>query len=65
MKEVTLKIKTLEDLTNEELDAFSPIYMTQTLMTTMDYMEEQAKDLNGNKEMRIEDFMLGIAKKTI
>ncbi len=46
MKEVTLKIKTLEDLSNEEVELCIPLYGSQILNATMEYMKERAEGLN-------------------
>ena len=63
MKEVTLKIKTLEDLSNEEVELCIPLYGSQILNATMEYMKERAEGLNKNEHIRIEDFMINVAEK--
>ena len=63
MKEVTLKIKTLEDLSNEEVELCIPLYRSQILNATMEYMKERAEGLNKNEHIRIEDFMINVAEK--
>lgn len=63
MKEVTLKIKTLEDLSNEEVETLIPLYSEQILNATMEYMKEKAEGLNKNEHIRIEDFMINVAEK--